>query len=155
MTETILVLSLHHTFTGSGDCEEKLLRYNHLCPWHDTQGYINKPKSMALCIENCEHSPILKHCFENASEWMCISHENISEMSSRLDTFVSEEMERGKMKVVKNTAFILELMLTNIYSGSKLCAKKWPVKVLKKLWFEKIRTPTVKLLLLQNNINTN
>ncbi|ETO24969.1 hypothetical protein RFI_12174 [Reticulomyxa filosa] len=129
---------------GSQHGDQKLKRYNHLCPWHHVTTYIKEQHmdlkgSMPLCIENCSQCPDKKYHFENNSEWTRVCHKDVDKANTILNNFVSQEVIRGKMSVIKDTSLALEFSLTG---GKISCSKKWTVKVLKKLWFEKIRTST-------------
>ncbi|ETO13487.1 hypothetical protein RFI_23885 [Reticulomyxa filosa] len=136
---------------GAEHSEEKLQRYNYLCPKCHVIDLIHKEGyetigSIPLCIDTCDNSPFQNYSLDNEMEWAHIKHQNFEDVSAKLNQFVSVYVQRNKMNVVENTVLMLQIRLTTSTKGGDildLCNSQWVIKVLKRLWFEKIRTSTV------------
>ncbi|ETO04482.1 hypothetical protein RFI_32917 [Reticulomyxa filosa] len=136
--------------------DEKLQRYNYLCPRCHVIDFIRQEgyetmTSAPLCIDNCINCPTKRHCLHNKEEWTHIAHEDFHRVSSHLNDFVSVYVQRDKMSVIENTVLTLQIRMKMANStamkddsGLTLCDQQWIIKVLKRLWFEKIRTSTVR-----------
>ncbi|ETO19322.1 hypothetical protein RFI_17899 [Reticulomyxa filosa] len=142
-------MCVYECVKGGEHGDEKLVRYNYLCPLHHVMESIKKQNaknidaSMPLCIDNCEDCPNRKYQLQTSRQWVHVVHEDIDQVSRDLSDFISEEVTRGTMRVIKNTALTLQVDITpKCCESGPYPPKKWGIKVLKRLWFEKIRTST-------------
>ncbi|ETO11220.1 hypothetical protein RFI_26153, partial [Reticulomyxa filosa] len=115
--------------------EEKLRRYNHLCPrchvieFIKGEGYSTKA-SMPLCIDNCPNCPSKKHNLQDSTEWIQIEHEDLQMVSKQLNNYVSIYVQRDQMSVIQNTILTLKIKLETCKDGKPviLYDENWTVK---------------------------
>ncbi|ETO22200.1 hypothetical protein RFI_15001 [Reticulomyxa filosa] len=111
---------------GSSDEQEKIKRYRELCPKCDALDLIRSG---------------------DKDEWLHITHQNSKNISAQLNEFVSVSAKKGNISVIQNSVLQIQVHLTQKIQNNLLtrCHKKGTIKVLKSLWFEKIRNATVYL----------
>ncbi|ETO09669.1 hypothetical protein RFI_27708, partial [Reticulomyxa filosa] len=120
---------------GGEHSKEKLYRYNYLCPRCHVMELIKGDRfptegCMPLCIDNCDNCPLKKKLFEPEEDWWHIAHHNMTDVSGKLDKFVSVYVKRDKMAVIENTILFLKVDVTTIRQGKLevLCNAKWTIK---------------------------